>query len=147
MKSKILKILSLICALCLIISLAGCGKEPQNETSKDNESEPTSSLVSSTESEEQISGGGGGKPRLETAFAHYDGNYPKIEWSRLAEKKDWTAKVVIKDLKGKTVFEEGGIKANSYTLKKELNNNEEYRLFVYYSNADNSVVVTKAAKK
>ena len=59
MKSKILKILSLICALCLIISLAGCGKEPQNETSKDNESEPTSSLVSSTESEEQISGGGG----------------------------------------------------------------------------------------
>ena len=139
MKSKILKILSLICALCLIISLAGCGKEPQNETSKDNESEPTSSLVSSTESEEQISGGGGSKPRLETAFAHYDGNYPKIEWSRLAEKKDWTAKVVIKDLKGKTVFEEGGIKANSYTLKKELNNNEEYRLFVYYSNADNSV--------
>ena len=139
MKSKILKILSLICAFCLIISLAGCGKEPQNETSKDNESEPTSSLVSSTESEEQISGGGGSKPRLETAFAHYDGNYPKIEWSRLAEKKDWAAKVVIKDLKGKTVFEEGGIKANSYTLKKELNNNEEYRLFVYYSNADNSV--------
>ena len=145
MKSKILKAISVICVLCLLVCLAGCGKTGAgNESSKDNESEPTSSIVSSTESEEQISGGGGAKPRLETAFAVYDGIYPKIEWSRLAEKKDWTAKVVIKDLKGKTVFEEDGIKANSYTLKKVLNNNEEYRLFVYYSNADSSVSGTMA---
>ncbi|MBE6770257.1 MAG: hypothetical protein E7548_05835 [Ruminococcaceae bacterium] len=145
MKNKILKIISLFCALCLLVCLAGCGKTGAgNESSKDNESELSSSIVSSTESEEQISGGGGAKPRLETAFAVYDGIYPKIEWSRLAEKKDWTAKVVIKDLKGKTVFEEDGIKTNSYTLKKALNNNEEYRLFVYYSNADSSVSGTMA---
>lgn len=140
MKSKILKIISLICALCLLVGLVGCGKTGAgNESSNDNESRVSSSLVSSTESEEQVLGGGGAKPRLETAFAVYDGVYPTVEWSRLAEKKDWTAKVLIKDLKGKTVFEEGGIKTNSYTLKKALNSGEEYRLFVYYSNADGSV--------
>ncbi len=137
MKSKILKTLSIVCAFCLIISLAGCAKgntsSAQGTSSLVTSSSNTSSLESDVSEDGTVNVGGGSKPRLETAFAVYDGIYPKIEWSRLAEKKDWSAKVVIKDLKGKTVFEEGGIKANSYTLKKELNNNEEYRLFVYYT--------------
>ncbi len=140
MKSKILRAVALLCTLCLLFLSVGCGQKPaENQSSnvQSSQSEAASSTLTSSE-EAQVTGGGA-KPRLETAFAVYDGIYPTIEWSRVAERKDWAAKVVIKDLKGKTVFEESGIKANSYTLKKTLNNNEEYRLFVYYSNADNSV--------
>ena len=40
----------------------------------------------------------------------------------------------VKDLKGKTVFEESGIKTNTYVLKKELTHKQQYKLFVYYFN-------------
>ena len=76
----------------------------------------------------------GGKPTISTAFAHYDGIYPKFEWTNLEGREGWSAKVVIKDLKGETVLEESGITQNTYTVKANLNAGQEYKVFVYFKN-------------
>lgn len=129
------KIIGLIlCVFILFGTLAGCGKQPS-----DTSSELSSEVSSQTSSAAAIVGGnvssgGGAKPLINTVFAHYDGQYPKIEWQNLEGREGWSAKVVIKDLKGKTVFEQSGITTDTYTVKGNLNAGQEYKVYVYFKN-------------
>ncbi len=134
-KKAFLKALSLIlCALFICGIFTACGKTEQ--TSSQAQSSETSSALSSDVSVSSGSGGGGGaKPVISTAFAHYDGVNPIIQWTSIEGRKGWSAKVVLKDTSGKTVFEEDGIKTNSYTLKKALTHGKEYLLQVYFTSA------------
>lgn len=74
------------------------------------------------------------KPLIITAFAHYDGIYPKLEWQNIEGREGFSARVVIKDLEGKTVFETSGITQNTYTVKANLSAGQEYKAFVYFKN-------------
>lgn len=127
----------------ILIVTAGCkGGEDNLSSSAQSEilSEVSSTVVSTTSSEEQNSGGGGAKPKLTQIAAEYEGEYPIIRWQNLENKKGFTAQLIIKDLNNKTVFEIDGLTGSSYTLKKWLNNGQEYKLYMYYKNEDSSVM-------
>lgn len=137
MKSKILKTLSIVCAFCLIISLAGCSKgntESLGSSSSAVSTDDTASGENESGNGDSNNLGGGSKPKISTVFTSYDGVYPVITFKNLAEKSGYTARVVFKDLTGKTVFEQDGIKENSFTVKANLENGKNYDLFVYYKN-------------
>ena len=129
-KNTFFKALSLIlCAVFICTVFSACSKPA--ETSSNVESSQVSSAESSDVSYPE-SYGGGAKPRLNTAFAHYDGNKPLIQWTNVEGHKGCSARVVLKDKNDKTVLDESGIKTNSYAVSIPLTTGAEYTLFVYY---------------
>ncbi|MBE6770258.1 MAG: hypothetical protein E7548_05840 [Ruminococcaceae bacterium] len=127
-KNIFLKTLSLaLCALFICGIFTACGKTEQTLSGSSQASSETLSDVSYTESSYSVV-----KPRLSTAFAHYDGNKPLIEWSNVEGKKGVSARVVLKDKSGKTVLDQSGITTDIYAVSAALKKGEEYTLFVYY---------------
>ena len=133
-KTSVFKIFCVVmAALLFATTLCACGKTKTNskdESETSSQSTPVLGLPSSG----MGAGGGGAKPAVNSAFAFYEEGKPTVVWRNLAEKEGYTAKVVIKDLNGKVVFEESGIKTNTYVLKKELTDKQQYKLYVYYFN-------------
>ena len=140
-KNTFLKTLSLIlCALFICGIFTACGKTVQ--TSSDSTNNQVSNDTSSNESYPE-SYGGGAKPVLSTAFAHYEGNKPLIQWTNVENHEGCSARVVLKDKNGKTVLDERGIKTNSYAVSAPLTTGAEYTLFVYYEipNVETDLIV------
>lgn len=132
---------SIIICFCLLWGIVcGCGKPDVtgSELSEISSAVSSAASVDTSSAEEQVAGGGGAKPKLVSVGASYEGENPVIGWRNLEDKKGWTAQLIIKDLNGKTVFETSGLTGNSYTLKKWLTVGQEYRIYMYYKNADES---------
>ncbi len=141
LKARIKRCLCIAVSLVLVLGItAGCTKGEDGTSSVQSEvsSSASSAQTSSTLTQVQTSGGGGAKPKLTQVAADYDGEYPIIRWQNLENKKGFTAQLMILDLNNKTVFQIDGLTGSSYTLKKWLNNGQEYKLYMYYKNEDGS---------